>query len=253
MAEQEWLECDDPIAMLEFLRDRVTNRKLRLFGCGCCRRLWPLLDDRSRRGVEASEQYADGGIDLATLRTCSEAAESAWNESAVTAHAIFDERGYGDYRANAAIHAADAAYRVMWNSSEHSGFDDAVETVHYAVCRMLDATHLLSETQVEGDLSSIFDRWDSHVVTEGAAASRLIVDLFGNPFCPTSFRSEWRTETVVALARHVYHSGEFDAMPVLGDALEDAGCSDGGLLSHLRGPGPHLRGCWTIDLILGKQ
>src|SRR5262249_34744592 len=145
------------------------DRKLRLFGCACCRRLWPLLDDRSRRGVEASEQYADGGIDLATLRAHSEGAEAAWNESSVTAHAIFDEQGCGDGRANAAIHAADVAYRIMWNGSDKPAFDDTIEIVQYVVSRMLDATHLQSAVYpLEGDSHVL---WESHAAKEGKEAS----------------------------------------------------------------------------------
>jgi hypothetical protein len=62
----------------------------------------------------------------------------------------------------------------------------------------------------------------------------------------------WRTETAVALARHIYESRDFSAMPILADALQDAGCDNVDVLGHCRGPGPHLRGCWVVDTVLGK-
>jgi hypothetical protein len=62
----------------------------------------------------------------------------------------------------------------------------------------------------------------------------------------------WRTEAVVGLARGMAESRDFAAMPVLADALEDAGCADPAILAHCREPGPHVRGCWVVDLVLGK-
>ena len=76
-------------------------------------------------------------------------------------------------------------------------------------------------------------------------------DIFGNPFRPVDF-APWRTDTAVALARQMYESREFGAMPILADALQDAGCDNDEVLSHCRGAGPHVRGCWVVDHVLGK-
>jgi len=78
-------------------------------------------------------------------------------------------------------------------------------------------------------------------------------DIFGNPFRPVAFAPEWRTDTVVALARQMYDAREFGAMPILADALQDAGCEEGQILEHCRGTGPHVRGCWVVDFVLGKE
>src|SRR3954447_22014578 len=68
MTEQEWLECTDPVLMLEYLRGRAGDRKLRLFACACCRRVWHLLrDERSRALVELAESYAEGAVSLEEL------------------------------------------------------------------------------------------------------------------------------------------------------------------------------------------
>ncbi len=78
-------------------------------------------------------------------------------------------------------------------------------------------------------------------------------DIAGNPFRRSFFVRAWRTDTALALARQMYASRDFSAMPILADALQDAGCDSDDVLSHCRGPGPHVRGCWVIDLVLGKE
>jgi hypothetical protein len=77
-------------------------------------------------------------------------------------------------------------------------------------------------------------------------------DIFGNPFRPVAFEPDWRTGTVVSLARGMYDSRDFSPMPILADALQDAGCEHADILAHCRGDGPHVRGCWVVDLVLGK-
>jgi hypothetical protein len=88
---------------------------------------------------------------------------------------------------------------------------------------------------------------------EYAAQARLLRCVFGNPFCPVAFSPSWRTDTAVILARQMYESRAFSAMPILADALQDAGCDSADVLDHCRGPGPHVRGCWVVDLLLGKE
>jgi hypothetical protein len=81
----------------------------------------------------------------------------------------------------------------------------------------------------------------------------LIHDVFGNPFRPVTFDPAWRTSTVHALATTIYDHRAFDRLPVLADALQDAGCEHADVLDHCRGPGLHVRGCWVVDLVLGKS
>jgi hypothetical protein len=80
-----------------------------------------------------------------------------------------------------------------------------------------------------------------------------IDDIFGNPFRPLTFDPRWRTSDVVGLARAIYDEKAFERMPILADALMDAGCEDEPIIGHCRGDGPHVRGCWVVDLILGKE
>jgi hypothetical protein len=88
---------------------------------------------------------------------------------------------------------------------------------------------------------------------EWAPQADLLREIFGNPFRPVTFDSAWRTETAVALASGIYADRAFDRLPILADALEEAGCDNADVLAHCRGPGPHVRGCWVVDLVLGKS
>jgi len=91
------------------------------------------------------------------------------------------------------------------------------------------------------------------MAAEAIRQARMIRDIFGNPFRRVAFSPEWRTSTVIALATGVYESRDFSAMPILADALQDAGCGNADVLDHCRGDGTHVRGCWVVDAILGKE
>lgn len=94
--------------------------------------------------------------------------------------------------------------------------------------------------------------WESGWEAVLGPMSDFLRDIHGNPFRPTAAHSEWRTEAVVALATGIYAERAFDRLPVLADALEDAGCADPQVLEHCRGAGLHVRGCWVVDMVLGK-
>jgi hypothetical protein len=78
----------------------------------------------------------------------------------------------------------------------------------------------------------------------------LLRDVFGNPFRPVPRDASWRSDTALSLARRAYDTRDFTPLPILADALQDAGCEDPDVLTHLRGDGSHVRGCWVVDLIL---
>jgi hypothetical protein len=86
---------------------------------------------------------------------------------------------------------------------------------------------------------------------ERVAQCNFIRDIF--PFHPITLSPSWLTSTVVSLANQMYESRDFSAMPILADALQDADCSNETILTHCRGPGPHVRGCWAIDLLTGRE
>jgi hypothetical protein len=216
MTEADWLACSDPHKMLATLRGKASERKLRLFACACCRGIWHLVTDgRSQRAVEVAERYADG-------------AATGEDLAAARAAAIAARAAAGD---------AWAAWAATWTAAW-----DAAEAAGAAARAATGAA------------------WDA---ARAAALIALLRDVFGNPFRPVSVDPAWLTwrgGTVPRLAQAAYDerdlpSGHLDhaRLAVLADALEDAGCQDADLLGHLRRPGPHVRGCWGVDLLLGRQ
>jgi hypothetical protein len=85
---------------------------------------------------------------------------------------------------------------------------------------------------------------------EESAQCRLYHDVFGYPFVAVEFEPEWRTSAALALARQMYETRDFTGMPILADALQDAGCDHDEVLDHCRGNGEHVRGCWVVDHVL---
>jgi len=94
--------------------------------------------------------------------------------------------------------------------------------------------------------------WQTSYYAAQQQQSALARDIFGNPFRPVTFAKSWRTERTVGLALRMYEERAFAAMPILADALEEAGCDNADILTHCREPGVHVRGCWVVDLVLGK-
>jgi hypothetical protein len=86
-----------------------------------------------------------------------------------------------------------------------------------------------------------------------APATSFLRDIFGNRVYTSAFDPRWRTADVLGLARAIYDDRAFERMPILADALMDAGCENEEIIAHCRGDGPHVRGCWVVDLILGKS
>jgi hypothetical protein len=114
--------------------------------------------------------------------------------------------------------------------------EDAFEAASWAVWNMDDWTPGVSScSKTDSSFKAVFLR-----------------DIFGNPFRPVTFDPEWRTSNVVSLAKSMYESRDFAAMPILSDALQDAGCDHADILDHCRGSGPHVRGCWVVDVALGN-
>ncbi|QJW95865.1 hypothetical protein FTUN_3419 [Frigoriglobus tundricola] len=114
----------------------------------------------------------------------------------------------------------------------------------------------LGEVAIRRDEAAVrgLAEFASALRTEEADQVRLICDIFGNPFRPVGFNPEWRTHTALVLASQMYVSRDFSAMPILADALQDAGCDNDDVLSHCRDASqPHVRGCWVVDWLMGKE
>jgi hypothetical protein len=251
VTEAQWLACEDPEAMLAFLRGRASERKLRLFACACCRKISELIG-RTRHGlraVAAGEQMADG---LLPAEGASDLPSQLWNEGFAwierDGHAARLLRDYVLY------HAAFAAIvsvqkRLRCPGTTREDFEVSV------LDASLHAAHAVAHAERSGDEDPTRDEI---VERERDGHARLLREIFGNPFA--TLDPAWRTPDVLDLAQAAYDerhlpAGTLDAarLAVLADALEEAGCSDGAMLCHLREPGTHVRGCWVVDLILNRE
>ncbi len=238
MTEAEWLACTDPEPMLAFLHGKVSDRRFRLFSVGCIRRGWHLSRDPGLwQGVEAVERFVDG-------LTRDKARIEARKTGLRVAHAeTGSEDGYG-------------------NPQEMLGFElweVAKKTIDLKTARDLgtSAAAAFGYAAVEGSHDG--PKFFRAKERERKRQRGVLLDIFGNPFRPATIPVAWRVPQVVALAQSAYDqrmlpAGTLDLprLAILADALEEAGCTDAGLLAHLRGPGPHVRGCWALDLLLGK-
>jgi len=165
-----------------------------------------------------------------------------------------------------------AAYRLIWDQLPDDVLREAVVTAEKfadGACSRAMAervrsdvnhtSHWLKSEHVEGCyrlLNPTAHRRASDYLPYGLQNNLCdsIRDIFGNPFRPVTFDAEWRTSTAIALAKHIYESRDFSAMPILADALQDAGCDNDDVLNHCRDPQQvHVRGCWVVDGILGKS
>jgi hypothetical protein len=194
MTEAEWLHGGRADAILEYARDRMTERQMRLVGCACCRQKWGALPDTCRTAVEVAERYADGESDTGELASAYLKCSGRMNRTA-------RECSY-------------VARQTAWEATR--------------------ATR----------------------VAKSAARCLIIRDILGNPFRPARVAGSWlrwNDGTIPKIAQGIYEDRAFDRLPILHDALLDAGCDDEDILSHCRGAGPHVRGCWVIDAILGKS
>jgi hypothetical protein len=243
--------------MLSWLRTKATKRKKRLFGCACCRRIWNLIgNEKSRSAVLLAERFADGLLtdeDRAVAHAEAEviaqqppspdqgaAAQYAAN------HARWACANVLHKHAGSAVYASSNAVQVaQWDALVRAGFYKAGQPVYSPE---FDALNRRAYNEEQGEQCS------------------LVRELFGNPFRPMPPRQgkrqweEQRRQWVAAndgiarkLAEVIYDQGRFSDAPILADALEEAGCVAAGLLDHLRGPGPHIRGCWAVDLVLAKK
>ena len=243
MTEAEWMACTNPTPMLEFLRGKASGRKLRLFAVACCRRILQYLkEERSRCLVEIAELFADGTASAEQLRT-------AFDEAAEAQEAVHWEGGDAVDQS-----AAETVLGLRDDLQMAQVLNGATETIGEFVAG--EAWERIYQTP--GKHWSIQDRehqeaFDVGQTGEMVGQTGLLRDLFGNPFRTTSIDKSWLTPTVVALAQAIYDDRAFDRLPFLADALEEAGCDNPDILNHCRGPGPHVRGCWVVDLLLGKE
>jgi hypothetical protein len=219
MTEAEWLACADPQRMLEFLRGKASDRKLRLFACECSRRLLGGLVTNFDEYLGWAELFADGEAgaeDLAAVGP--EVAE------------LRDEPAPGWFTGVARA----VACAVRLPEADPFGVREAtLEVFRY-------------DRANRGD-------WEGQQREAFASQAALLRDLAGPlPFRPATVAPGWLAPPVADLARRIYVGRAFGRLPALADELRRAGCRDADVLGHCRGGGEHARGCWVVDLLLGR-
>jgi hypothetical protein len=211
----EWDRCTDPEKMLKFVRGKASGRKWRLFCCGCCRSVWPLLADaRSRHAVEAAERFADGRAGARSLATADQEADEAarlLGSDGATGRAAEAAR----YVALGGVDDTDASFAARFA-------DEAAALSNRPPCSCALVRCLFGNPFRPPPAIAL-----AVLAYDGGAARRL--------------------------AESIYAGRRFEELPVLADLLEEAGCEDAALLGHLRGPGPHGLGCHALDAILAQS
>ncbi len=219
MTESGWLTCRNPWVMVQHPKREGLDRKRRLFLCACChRRLETICHPPLLIALLSAEQHIDNRASASEIRAAT--------------HTIIDNLQIADESPN--------------------GFGPITEVLDYisapgklAIPHVAFAADLIIESWLEESPQFDADK-------ERAAQCDLIREIFGNPFRHSILNPAWPTATVVSLAQAIHDTGDFTRLPVLADAIEEAGCTDDALLRHCREPGQHVRGCWAVDLLLDK-
>jgi hypothetical protein len=242
MTEEEWRTCESPGEMWIHLGSAASHRKLRLFASACCRRLAPhFKDERSARLIDVSDRFADGIAEVNELN-------AAFDDGVEAQEAIHWEDGGAVDQASAETVLGLRA--ELYLDQVFEGIGEVAGTIAAAEARDQIYTPGRPASETDADRDEVEEQGKRK---EAAALARIMRDIFGNPFQPVTFDPAWRTSDAVALTRQMYDSREFSAMPILADALQDAGCDNDDILSHCRATQlPHVRGCWVVDLVLDK-
>jgi hypothetical protein len=229
MTRDQWLVCKNPDMMLAFARgnrDKISSRKLRLFAALCCRQVWDLLTERSRHAVEVAERWAEG------IAAREEIAEATNNARQATHDVSLIWRDSSHASENARMAAAIAAAHSVGTASKTANRSARLTAEHVVQALSWKGTRGLSDGKT-------------------GPARTVVCDLFrhivGNPF--RSHPRSWPS-TVVQLAESLYNGQ--DCAFALHDALLEVGHAE--LAEHFRQEETwHPKGCWVVDLVLGKD
>jgi hypothetical protein len=220
------------------------DRKERLFAFACCRSVWNLLSEEVHRtAILVAERHTDGLATDAELGAAVALVHRYRRKRSELDRAVYDAVRYprGGPYVDAGLVAGHIA-RVI--ASVAAPNPSPTERVYWVGDEMIrerpppNADRLL---------------WNTTTANCELEQAKLVRDIFGNPFRPAAFDPRWGTGDIVALARGIYEDRAFDRLPLLVDALMDAGCDNEDVLAHCRSDGPHVRGCWVLDLVLGKE
>lgn len=219
MTDSEWLASQDDLAMLEVVRPHTSERKVRFIAVACCRHLRLILNDQVAAGaideaIGAVERYAEGLGTKASLKRARQAVRTVRHGLAVV------------------VGVASPTWNALW-FTEVAASENAYGSVIPEINRL-------------AGMGLIGDQ-------ERPPTCNLIRCVIGPPSRPNLSNQAWCTSEVLSLARSIDDHRSFDLMAMLAQALVAAGCDDSGMLSHCRSQADHVRGCWVVDAVLGKQ
>lgn len=238
MTEAEWLSEPNFVKHVQHVEPRASARKLRLLAGAFCRAGGSILNHPELlAAVDTIENYADGVVNAAELEKA---------------------------RAHARVVAVQAyEHYVRWSEGAvREGANPMVEhQVAWAVAFAATTPLPVAAVGTRMGEASGQPGPDAGLLAEAVAPPEFLArlrsvvwDAFGNPFAPVPADPTWRREETTALASKMYESRDFSAMPALADALQQAGCTNEAVLNHCRDTSrPHFRGCWVLDLVLGKE
>lgn len=250
MTEAEWLICARPASMLVHLQKHfgfhVLRRKIRLFICACRRLGWELSTAPDERvALEVAERFADGQV------THAERDAVRWKLIHDYSDFIFIPGGF--------LRPTQVQRRLL---NQPQGLTIlACERDKRVGPGAMQAAASLVQAWTEAALGPNANErpgseWKQFQAKHRKTVSYFLRDIFGNPFRTFSVEArwlEWNGRIVPRLAQAIYDEYAFDRLPILADALEEAGCTDLDVLNHCRQPAEHVRGCWVVDLLLGKD
>lgn len=239
MTEIEWHECDTPTDLLQFLRPKLTQRKSRLILCASARFVWDqLIQDVFRQCVEQGEEFAEGKVAREALESVYTRSCSHRSSHHGLTHAEKQARTLARSVAVGCASAYDISFAWLKNTLE-------------------------TTARIKGWLAAVeVPAWDLQKGPFHVGRRRAEEELCSrireltNPFCRTPNKSkllQWQGGVVRTIAEQIYHESRFEEMPILGDALEEAGCEDRTILDHCRSSEPHLPGCWVLDHLLDRD
>lgn len=245
MTESDWFSTDSPNALFRHVRTRLSARKLQLIACGCCRLYDDAMSAHQREHLSAVERHADGLADRDEYQSAvEEFGRNTLEQFLITPAGVVTPPGVSP---DAAL--AQALMAVVSPPADF-GLDRVISWLPSVSSRLAGPGEKLRATQ-----------------KSRLAICGVFREVVGNPFVErVSASPEWTAaggkaaswmlkvgETARNIALGVQAEQAFDRLPILADALEDDGCADADLLAHLRHQSHHLRGCWAVDLVLGKS
>jgi hypothetical protein len=248
MPRKRWESSTDAVELSRAFYMRLTNRgkqpekgrKLTLYTVALCRKVWDEMPWICRVLTDIAELTADGGpASLPLPRPFKvysvplvQVATNGWRAASTNPQQLYPAAELVRYEAE----LIRLGYEKPDSADDH--LRGLLAARFYQLACLVDSLAHLQP---------------SRVFPLELYAIQLLRDIAGDPYQPVKFKPEWRTDTVLTLARQMYESREFSAMPILADALQDTGCNNGAILSHCREPGEHVRGCWVVDLVLGRE